>query len=53
LIVPPNEAGGGGICRPSIVEVALGEPGVPVVCCAFAGAAQNAMSKQVAANLEF
>ena len=32
LITPPNFIGGGGICFPSIVVVALGEPGVPVVC---------------------
>jgi hypothetical protein len=33
-IWPVKGAGGGGSCRPSIVEVALGEPGVPVTCCA-------------------
>src|SRR6266576_2153087 len=32
LITPPNGIGGGGSCFPSIVVVALGEPGVPVVC---------------------
>src|SRR5262245_4330438 len=32
LIVPPNGAGGGGRYLPSIVVVASGEPGVPVVC---------------------
>src|SRR5215468_2635376 len=37
LIVPPNGAGGGGRYLPSIVVVALGEPGVPVVCCANVG----------------
>jgi hypothetical protein len=31
LITPPNFMGGGGICLPSIVTVALGEPGVPVI----------------------
>src|SRR5271168_3458131 len=36
LITPPNFGGGGGICFPSIEVVALGEPGVPVTCCAFA-----------------
>src|SRR4029077_16875095 len=37
LITPPKGIGGAGICFPSIVTVALGEPGVPVVCiCAFA-----------------
>ena len=32
LITPPNFGGGGGSCLPSIVVVALGEPGTPVVC---------------------
>src|SRR5258707_1531233 len=36
LITPPNLVGGGGSCLPSIVVVALGEPGVPVICCAIA-----------------
>ena len=30
--MPPNGGGGGGRYLPSIVVVALGEPGVPVVC---------------------
>ena len=30
-IVPPNFCGGGGICLPSIVVVALADPGTPVV----------------------
>src|SRR5271157_1626332 len=34
LIAPPNFGGGGGICFPSMVVVALGEPNVPVTCCA-------------------
>src|SRR6202000_1157764 len=34
LISPPNFGGGGGRYFPSIVVVAAGEPGVPVVCCA-------------------
>src|SRR6476660_7957191 len=33
LISPWNGADGGGRSRPSIVVVASGEPGVPVVCC--------------------
>ena len=33
--------GGGGSCFPSIVMVALGEPGVPVICWAGAGRATN------------
>src|SRR5271170_3949773 len=36
LMTPPNFGGGGGSCLPSIVVVALGEPGVPVTCCALA-----------------
>src|SRR6266480_8124288 len=32
LITPPNGIGGGGICFPSIVRVASGEPGVPLIC---------------------
>src|SRR5580658_5053201 len=35
LITPPNGMGGGGICFPSSVTVALGEPGTPVICWAF------------------
>ena len=31
LITPPNFGSGGGSCLPSIVVVALGEPGSPVV----------------------
>src|SRR5215471_14319982 len=37
LISPPNFGGGGGRYFPSMVVVALGEPGVPVVCCASTG----------------
>jgi hypothetical protein len=32
LITPPNCGSGGGSCFPLMVVVALGEPGVPVVC---------------------
>src|SRR5438034_2553725 len=32
LITPPNGSGGGGICFPSMVTVASGEPGVPLIC---------------------
>src|SRR6266446_529096 len=42
LITPPNGIGGGGICFPSIVTVALGEPGTPVIVCATHEAAANA-----------
>jgi hypothetical protein len=31
-ITPPNFGSGGGSCFPSIVAVAPGEPGVPVIC---------------------
>src|SRR5450755_1511101 len=34
LITPPNFGSGGGSCLPSIVVVALGEPRVPLTCCA-------------------
>ena len=37
LITPPKFGWGGGSCFPSIVVVALGEPGTPVTCCANAG----------------
>src|SRR4051794_31922865 len=36
LITPPNFAGGGGSCAPSIVVVALGEPGTPLISWAVA-----------------
>src|SRR6266550_1342358 len=37
LITPPNFGSGGGSCFPSMVVVALGEPGTPLVCiCALA-----------------
>src|SRR5271166_4003476 len=36
LITPPNFGSGGGSCLPVMVVVALGEPGVPVTCCAAA-----------------
>jgi hypothetical protein len=49
LITPPNFGSGGGSCFPSIVVVALGEPGSPVVCiCAFA---EGATAMTVAANI--
>src|SRR5438045_5258186 len=32
LITPPNGRGGAGSCFPSIVVVALGDPGSPVIC---------------------
>src|SRR5258708_25615283 len=33
LITPPNFGSGGGSCFPSMVVVALGDPGTPVICC--------------------
>src|SRR5437899_1878777 len=42
LMTPPNFIGGGGSCLPSRVIVASGEPGVPMICCAAAGATANA-----------
>src|SRR5437899_10290443 len=36
LITPPKGIGGGGICFPSMVTVASGEPGVPLICWAQA-----------------
>ena len=34
LITPPNFGSGGGSCLPPVVVVAVGEPSVPVTCCA-------------------
>src|SRR5215204_1069350 len=39
LITPPNFGSGAGTWFPLIVVVALGEPGVPVVCWPFAAMA--------------
>ena len=41
LITPPNAGGCGGRYRPSIVVVASGEPGVPVIVCAWAATLQS------------
>src|SRR6476660_3656004 len=41
LITPPNRGGSGGSCLPSIVIVAPGEPGVPVICWADAFGASD------------
>ena len=49
LITPPNFIGGGGICFPSIVVVALGEPGVPVVC--ICARAEGATAMMTAASI--
>src|SRR5271165_3672484 len=41
LMTPPNGVGGAGSWLPSMVVVALGEPGTPVTTCAGAGPAHN------------
>ena len=41
LITPPNSGAGGGNCLPSMVVVALGEPGTPVVSWAVANSAHT------------
>src|SRR5438034_7333290 len=48
LITPPNGIGGGGICFPSMVTVALGEPGVPLICW---GQAEGAAAITAAASI--
>src|SRR5215470_17497399 len=50
LIVPPKGEAGGGRYFPSIVVVASGEPGVPVVCWASAGHMVTARAKTHATN---
>jgi hypothetical protein len=50
LISPPNFIGGGGSCFPSIVTVASGEPGVPVMCWALAEKAAIKMKAATAAQ---
>src|SRR4029077_2876883 len=50
LITPPKGSGGGGICFPSIVTVALGAPGVPVICWAGAGMARNSAAATIGNN---
>ena len=47
LITPPKFGGGGGSWFPSIVVVALGEPGVPLICWASAPGATVAVRKTV------
>src|SRR6266487_2399639 len=50
LITPPNGIGGGGICFPSIVTVASGEPGVPLICWPGAGEATNIAAAAVSSE---
>jgi hypothetical protein len=45
LITPPNFGSGGGSCLPLMVELALGEPSVPLTCWA---AAWLAMASELA-----
>ena len=44
---PSNFCGGGGSWLPSMVVVALGKPGVPVICCALAITIGNTSSAQL------
>ena len=48
LITPPNFGSGGGSCFPSMVVVASGEPGTPVVCWAVTGTADSRAAKATA-----
>src|SRR6266700_5148949 len=56
LMTPPNCGSGGGSCFPVMVEVALGEPRVPLTCCAVAwpaiASAARLRSAAVAARQE-
>jgi hypothetical protein len=45
-ITPPNFGSGGGSCVPGIEVVALGDPGVPVTCCAIALVVSSAMTNE-------
>src|SRR5262244_1761693 len=47
---PPNFSGAGGSCFPSMVVVALGDPGTPVTCCPVAGAPASSASSPAARN---
>src|SRR5262245_38386323 len=50
LISPPNFGGGAGRYFPSMVVVAPGEPGVPVICCACAATPVRASKAQPASS---
>ena len=50
LITPPNCPGGAGSCSPLMVVVALGEPGVPVICRDGAGRATNITAAALSSN---
>src|SRR5208282_512902 len=49
LITPPNCGGGGGICFPSMLIVALGEPNCPLTCCPAPGVAASKAANRIAA----
>src|SRR5690349_24005930 len=49
LITPPNFGSGGGSCFASMVVVAPGEPGVPVVC--ICARAEGATAMTAAASI--
>jgi hypothetical protein len=49
-ITPPNFGSGGGSCLPLIVVTALGEPSVPVTCCAAEGIAVANINASVLVN---
>jgi hypothetical protein len=53
LITPQNGSGGGGICFPSIVTVALAAPGVPLIVWAEAGSANNITVAAVSRDKHF
>src|SRR4029453_11896767 len=44
LITPPNFGSGAGSCLPLMDVVALGEPEVPVICCAKTGVAARSVT---------
>src|SRR3990167_4415481 len=47
LITPPNGSGGAGSSLPSIVRVASGEPGTPVISWAIGDAFWNKMNAEI------
>src|SRR5258707_8307292 len=51
LITPANFGGGAGSCSPLMVVVALGEPGVPVVC--ICDWATGVTARNTAANIPY
>ena len=54
LITPPNFGSGAGSCLPSMVVVASGDPGVPVICWAIAGTAMiSAANNKIRNNFVF